>query len=284
MPAGLKIAVLGGGRAGRARAAAVREHPRCRLAGVVRRDPGPGEPDLAAALADPGLDALIVCTPNLLHARAVRAALDAGKHVAVEYPLAEGSQEAQELLESASARGRVLHVEHIELLSASQRRLREAARDLGRPRGGEVSFRGGSAGWIGRDELAGGPGLRALARLHRLADLFGPAEVAGRRLERSGDGYRLEVDLRFAEGGGTRLSEERAPGLARATEWAVECEAGTLRSPPPAPESGLFARDLEVFVARIETGAVSYVSDARLLEALRLVDAIDRPAYSPARD
>ncbi|MCE2390334.1 MAG: Gfo/Idh/MocA family oxidoreductase [Proteobacteria bacterium] len=283
MPKQWKIAVLGAGRAGRARIAAIEAHPRCRLAGVVRRRPGPGEPDLEAALADPGVDAVIVCTPNLLHARAVRAALEAGKHVAVEYPLAESSAEAAELFERAAAGARVLHVEHIELLSGSQRRLRESARGLGRPRGGGLRFSGGSDGWIAREDLAGGPGLRALARLHRLVDLFGPAEVSRRRLETSESGYRLEVGLRFAAGGETSLSEVRAPQLARASEWEVECEAGILRTPPASPERGLFARDLEVFVSRLETRATSYVSDARVLEVLSLVDAIDRPAYPPAR-
>ena len=279
----MKIAVLGAGRAGRARVAAVEAHPRCRLAGVVRRRPGPGDPDLDAVLGDPSVDAVIVCTPNRLHAPTVRVALEAGKHVAVEFPLAGDSAEAAELFDRASARGRVLHVEHIELLSGSQHRLREAARGLGRPRGGELRFRGGNAGWIGQDELAGGAGLRALARLHRLVDLFGRAEVQRCGLERSGDGYRLEVGLRFARGGETSLLEERAPGLSRATEWEIECEAGILRTPPASPESGLFARDLEVFVARVEMGAASYVSEERVLEVLRLVDAIDRPAYSPAR-
>ena len=66
---------------------------------------------------------------------------------------------------------------------------------------------------------------------------------------------RLEAELRFAAAGGVRLVEERGPGLDRATEWDVECENGRLRTPPARPEAGLFVRDLEAFVAGVETGA-----------------------------
>jgi hypothetical protein len=38
----------------------------------------------------------------------------------------------------------------------------------------------------------------------------------------------------------------------------------------------LFARDLDVFLDRIERRAEPYVSDARVLEALELVGAIER--------
>src|SRR6185312_1106394 len=43
---------------------------------------------LAAALADPGIDALVLATPGATHARIGLLALDAGKHVFVEKPFA----------------------------------------------------------------------------------------------------------------------------------------------------------------------------------------------------
>src|SRR5262245_22329171 len=269
-----RIAVIGAGRAGAARVRAIESHARARLAAVVRRPPS--EPAFDAVLADPRVSALIVCTPNALHAPQVEAGLRAGKHVAVEFPLASSEGEARGLFELARARSRVLHVEHIELLSPSQAKLRQAARGLGPPAGGRVSFRGDSGGWIGDVSLAGSPGLRALARLHRLVDLFGEARVAGVRHEDlAGGGYRLEVALRFARGA-LELVEQRAPGLPRALEWDVWCEGGRLAPPPPEPPSGLFARDLELFIGRIETGAPASPSEARELHVHALVDAIDR--------
>jgi predicted dehydrogenase len=270
----LGVAVIGAGRAGQARMRALEASARARLVCVVSR----GRPDavsLEGALSNPEVTALIVCTPNTLHAVTARRALAAGRHVAVEFPLAETADEARALFADAARRKLVLHEEHIELLAPSQAWLRERARALGRPVTGAVRFSGDAAGWIADPALAGSPALGALARLHRLVDLFGAAEVRSARLE-VGATRRLEVELRFAAGGSVTLCEERGPGLARATEWAIECERGRLESPPPEPPGALFARDLDVFLDRIERGAESYVSDARVLEVLELVGAIER--------
>jgi len=269
-----RIAVIGPGRAGSARLRAIESHPRTELAASVRRPPA--EPTLETVLADRSVSALIVCTPNALHARQVEAGLRAGKHVAVEFPLAGSQREARELFDLARAQQRVLHVEHIELLSPSQVALRRAAHGLGPPLRGRVLFRGGSAGWIGDDAQAGGPGLRALARLHRLIDLFGHAELADASVERHAGGYRLAAALAFARGGSLELVEERGPGLARALEWDVWCEGGRLEPPAPEPAAGLFARDLELFLERIEQGSAPFVAEAHELAVHALVDAIDR--------
>lgn len=265
--------MVGPGRAGRARIAALEDHPGARLAAVVRRA---GAPTLAQVLADPQVDAVLICTPNTLHAAQVRAALEAGKHVAVEFPLASGPDEARALLELATRERRVLHVEHIELLGASQQRQRERAREIGRPLGGELRFTGAADGWIGDPARAGSPALCALARLHRLVDLFGRARVAHAELGRGGGGYELRVDLCFESGGELRLVETRAPGLGRATHWSIDCERGRLDDPPPGSERGLFRRDLDCFVARITSGADPYVTPARLVEVLELVAEIER--------
>jgi biliverdin reductase len=274
VPARLALAVIGAGRAGQARVRALGESADARLAAVVsRRDPK--GPSFADVLADPSVAGVILCTPNLLHAAQARAALDAGKHVLVEFPAAATPAEGRALLERAHATRRVLHEEHIELLSPSQLAQRARAAALGRPRGGAVRFSGSAEGWIGDARLAGSPALRALARLHRLVDLFGDAEVRGVRLEQS-HGYHLEVELGFAAGGGVSLIEERGPGAPRATHWHVECEHGVLGDPPADPPTGLFAQDLACFVARVVRGADPYVSEARCLHVLELVEAIER--------
>ncbi len=268
------VAVIGAGRAGLARIRALEASPRARLVHVVSR----GRPDsvsLAAALAEREVTAVIVCTPNLLHPEAAWAALRAGKHVAVEFPLAASAAEARALFADAAARELVLHEEHIELLSPSQLWLRDRARALGPPVSGTVRFSGDASGWIAEPALAGSAALGALARLHRLVDLFGSAEVRGARLE-LGAVRRLEVELAFRAGGAVTLLEQRGPGLPRATEWAIDCQRGRLGTPPAEPPGALFAQDLDVFLDRIERRAESYVSDARVLEALELVGAIER--------
>ena len=60
--------------------------------------------------ADPEITAVHLCTPNYLHYPMARAALLAGKHVLCEKPLANSSQEAQELMTLARELGRVAAV------------------------------------------------------------------------------------------------------------------------------------------------------------------------------
>ena len=273
----LRFAVVGAGRAGRARIRALREHPETELGAVVTREGIP----LARVLEDPAIDALCICTPNLLHAPMARHALGAGKHVAVEYPLAPDPAAARELFELARQSRRILHVEHIELLSPSQRAQRERAGALGRPTGGALEFSAGTEGWIADARSAGSPALRALARLHRLLDLFGAAEVDRARLQTGpAAGYRLAIELRFAQGGRTALREIRAAGLERSLRWKIECELGALDDPAAESPAGLFRADLDCFVGRIRGGQTPYVSEPRVLEALALVEQIETHTMS----
>ncbi len=57
-----------------------------------RREPWPWE------WADPSLDVIHICTPNVTHAKLAAAALGADKHVVVEKPLALNSDEARHLV------------------------------------------------------------------------------------------------------------------------------------------------------------------------------------------
>ena len=55
-------------------------------------------------LADPSVDAVHVASPNRLHASHVLAALEAGKHVICEKPLAMSVDEARVLVQASAAR------------------------------------------------------------------------------------------------------------------------------------------------------------------------------------
>ena len=131
-------------------------------------------------------------------------------------------------------------------------------------------------GWIADPARAGSPALRALARLHRLLDLFGSASVEWAKQQMHPDGaYHLEAGLVFDEGGHAMLIERRGHGLIRAMHWDIPCARGILADPPLQPVRGLFARDLECFVARVREGAPGYVSEDRILHALDLVARIE---------
>lgn len=64
-------------------------------------------------LADPGIAALSFATPAETHAALARRALEAGKHVFVEKPLALSLEDAEGLVALAAERGRVLMVGHL---------------------------------------------------------------------------------------------------------------------------------------------------------------------------
>lgn len=63
--------------------------------------------DYAAMLADPELDAAIICLPNFLHADATMAALQAGKHVLCEKPPTLNVKEMKKIRAEAARRGLV---------------------------------------------------------------------------------------------------------------------------------------------------------------------------------
>jgi predicted dehydrogenase len=75
-------------------------------------------------LADNNVHAVAIATPVGTHAKLVRAALEAGKHVMVEKPLADSVADAQTLLRVAEENNRILMVDHTFLYSEPVRRIK----------------------------------------------------------------------------------------------------------------------------------------------------------------
>ncbi len=69
--------------------------------------------DYDAMLADPDLEAVIIATSDPFHVPAARRALEAGKHVLCEKPLATSVAEAESLRDIAASCGKVLQVGHM---------------------------------------------------------------------------------------------------------------------------------------------------------------------------
>jgi UDP-N-acetylglucosamine 3-dehydrogenase len=101
-------------------------------------------------LADSDLDAVSVCTPNYLHAPISIAALNAGKHVLCEKPMATSQEEAEKMIEAANRNGKKLMIAHNQRFVPSHQKARQLIEN------GEVgkiySFRtafghGGPEGW-----------------------------------------------------------------------------------------------------------------------------------------
>ncbi len=68
--------------------------------------------DLAASLALPEVDAVILCTPTQMHASQSIACLKAGKHVQVEIPLSDNWKDAQEVVRLTKETGKVAMCGH----------------------------------------------------------------------------------------------------------------------------------------------------------------------------
>ena len=83
----------------------------------------PAFDELEAFLSDPELDAVIVASPDKLHAHHSLAAIDKGKHVLVEKPMATSTAEADMMLKAAHRAGVKLAVAYHMRWHAGHRKL-----------------------------------------------------------------------------------------------------------------------------------------------------------------
>jgi predicted dehydrogenase len=133
------VAVVGYGYWGPNVVRNITERPELRLMGLCERDPGraeafsqryPGhgqtvERDLNYLLLDPRVQAVAIATPPHTHYALARRALEAGKHVLVEKPLATTVADAEDLIELAVQAERVLMPGHTFVYSPPVNKVRE---------------------------------------------------------------------------------------------------------------------------------------------------------------
>ncbi len=115
----IRTAVIGAGFIGPAHVEAVRRLGCADVTVLAEIDPAVAEKkarmlglprftsSIDEVLQDPGIEVVHVCTPNNLHYPVARKALEAGKHVVCEKPLAMNSAEAEDLVRLAGERKRV---------------------------------------------------------------------------------------------------------------------------------------------------------------------------------
>jgi predicted dehydrogenase len=115
-----------------------------------------------AMLTDGEVDALVVGTPNYLHASQTIAALDTGVHVMVEKPMAMNATEAEQMLEAAQKSGSLLMVAHCWRFDPDVLWLKGQSKKLGkiiRTKGIGVHTHWGPSGWFTQRQFAGGGAL-----------------------------------------------------------------------------------------------------------------------------
>jgi predicted dehydrogenase len=130
-------AIVGYGYWGPNLARNVAERPELALQGLCDRDPvqlasfcnrhpqARAVEELDAVLCDPSVEAVIVATPPKSHHAIVKRALEAGKHVLVEKPLATRLSDAEELAELAESSGLVLMPGHTFIYSPAVNAVRD---------------------------------------------------------------------------------------------------------------------------------------------------------------
>ncbi|MEO6660610.1 MAG: Gfo/Idh/MocA family oxidoreductase [Burkholderiaceae bacterium] len=118
-----------------ANVAAVSDLDEAKLAVVRRRYPAVRvTTDFVTLLRDPAIDAIAIATPVNTHFELALAALRAGKHVWLEKPMTESSDQARQLIAEARRHDRVLLVDHTFLYTGAVMKIGELIRsgDLGR--------------------------------------------------------------------------------------------------------------------------------------------------------
>ncbi len=81
--------------------------------------------DYKELLANEEIDAVSVCTPNYLHAPISIAALNAGKHVLCEKPMATSKEEAQAMIDAAKKNNKKLMIGHNQRFVSSHRKAKK---------------------------------------------------------------------------------------------------------------------------------------------------------------
>ena len=118
----------------------MRDAPSVELVAVADPDPRargaaegvPGYGSVEEAIAGVGCDAVLVASPPGTHHAVAKAALEAGKHVLVEKPLATSLEDAFDLIGAAERAGRVLMVSQNYRFNEPFRAVRRAVTELGR--------------------------------------------------------------------------------------------------------------------------------------------------------
>lgn len=296
MSSALRWGVIGLGRAGQAKLKAISELglERAKLTAIASRRALP-EPlhethpalkklSWEELICDPDVDAVAVCTESALHEQQARAALLAGKHVLVDFPLCSSERAFIELHQLAEASGLTLHQELIGLLSPGHTMLEAQITPCDPLASLTLEFSGGLSGWVHHEANAGRWAPLALGRLQRAWGLVGPMVITGHQLTFEEGGYTLGISLLSEGGAEVRLREARHPNARRTIRVEARSQAGralhcALPHPLPRPEVSLFTQDLICFDQRVRRLAAlapssHYVPYHAQLGVMRLIDEL----------
>lgn len=308
--ASVGVGLIGTGYVAKLRAEALQQDERSHLVAIVGNTPEKtatlaseyemeAMSDWQQLLERKDIDLVIICNVNRDHGAIARRALQAGKHVIVEYPLSLDVVEAEEIIALAKAQNKLIHVEHIELLGGLHLALKQHIPQLGglfyvrystiRPENPAPHK------WTYNHQLFGFPLIGALSRLHRLTDLFGKIETVNchqRFWSKEEEFYQTSfcfAQLCFNSGllaqvvygkGETLWESERKfevhgenGGLIFDGEKGVLLEAQKTTPIEVGTRRGLFAKDTSMVLDHLLNGTPMYVTAEESLYTLKVADA-----------
>ncbi len=175
----VRFGILGCGMIARFHASAIAELSDAVLVGVADAQPDRAKAfakergiaayiDYAEMLADPTIDAVCICTPNGYHAENTLQALDAGKHVVLEKPIAITVEDAERIIDACERTKKQVTVISQLRFSEDVKRVKELVADSAF---GKLAFCNlsmkywrdpayyTSGGWKGTKQLDGGGAL-----------------------------------------------------------------------------------------------------------------------------
>jgi predicted dehydrogenase len=251
----LRIGILGAARiAPVALLRPARELPEVQIAAVAARDPQRAaafakkhdiprvHPSYDELLADPSIEAIYNPLPNSHHCVWTIRALEAGKDVLCEKPVASNAREAKRMADTAEKTGRILveafHYRYHPLAARMQEILRSG--ELGtirfveasmcvpllRPR--DIRFNLALAGGAGMDV-----GCYAVNLVRFIAEAEPEVTDARARLARPGVDRWIQADLRFPDGATGRVTASLLATTLLRVEAHVRGDAGEMRVQNP---------------------------------------------------
>jgi biliverdin reductase len=313
----IRVGLIGTGYAAKLRADALQQDPRTKLVAIAGHTP---EKTTALAqayqmevmnswqelVAREDIDLVVISTINSEHGKIAHAALTHDKHTVVEYPLSLEFKEAQQLIDLAKTKNKLLHVEHIELLGGWHQTLKQYLDQLGHLFYVRLSTikpeNPAPRKWTYHHEYFGFPLIGALSRLHRLTDLFGEVLSVNchqRYWETETDYYQTclcTVQLCFSSGllaqviygkGETIWQSERKLEIHGENGGLIlDGDTGILVQPEKSTlidmgtRRGLFAKDTTMVLDHLFYGQPLYVTPEQSLYTLKIADAAQKAAQT----
>lgn len=248
------------------------------------------------------IDLVVISNISQAHGAIAKAALTNDKHVVVEYPLALDLATAEEVLQLARQKQKLLHVEHIELLGGWHQITQQYWSTIAPVFYARYSTINPSSSNLGKwsysRQLFGFPLSGALSRINRLVYFMGPVDTVAcdekywQTPEQPEDFYSaclVGATLKFASGAIAHITYGKGDKFWQAErKLQLDGEQGTLlidrasafliQGDQPQPldigsRRGLFVKDTQNVLDCLTQGTPLYIDAATSVYSLKVAEA-----------